>query len=168
LAIESRQICSWQAWRNAIFLCRMHLFVNNMADPDISDYEFDADDIFSIRISNIHILAINHWHLSLERCVVYWLQSFIFRERFLYTGYNQLSLERCVVYWLKSYIFREMFLDTGYNQLSIERCFVFWLQSADMFLDAGYNQLSLGWCFVYNQLSLERYFAYWLFYTGYN
>jgi hypothetical protein len=22
----------------------MHLFVNNMADPDISDYEFDADD----------------------------------------------------------------------------------------------------------------------------
>jgi hypothetical protein len=21
----------------------MHLFVNNMADPDISDYEFDAD-----------------------------------------------------------------------------------------------------------------------------
>jgi hypothetical protein len=24
----------------------MHLFVNNMADPDISDYEFDADDLF--------------------------------------------------------------------------------------------------------------------------
>jgi hypothetical protein len=24
----------------------MHLFVNNMADPDISDYEFDADDRF--------------------------------------------------------------------------------------------------------------------------
>jgi len=24
----------------------MRLFVNNMADPDISDYEFDADDIF--------------------------------------------------------------------------------------------------------------------------
>ena len=23
----------------------MHLFVNNMADPDISDYEFDADDL---------------------------------------------------------------------------------------------------------------------------
>jgi hypothetical protein len=22
------------------------LFVNNMADPDISDYEFDADDLF--------------------------------------------------------------------------------------------------------------------------
>jgi hypothetical protein len=22
----------------------MHLFVNNIADPDISDYEFDADD----------------------------------------------------------------------------------------------------------------------------
>jgi hypothetical protein len=24
----------------------MHLFVNNMADPDISVYEFDADDLF--------------------------------------------------------------------------------------------------------------------------
>jgi len=24
----------------------MHLFVNNVADPDISDYEFDADDLF--------------------------------------------------------------------------------------------------------------------------
>jgi hypothetical protein len=24
----------------------MHLFVNNMADSDISDYEFDADDLF--------------------------------------------------------------------------------------------------------------------------
>jgi hypothetical protein len=24
----------------------MHLFVNNMADPDISDYEFDPDDLF--------------------------------------------------------------------------------------------------------------------------
>ena len=24
----------------------MRLFVNNMADPDISDYEFDADDLF--------------------------------------------------------------------------------------------------------------------------
>jgi hypothetical protein len=24
----------------------MHLFLNNMADPDISDYEFDADDLF--------------------------------------------------------------------------------------------------------------------------
>ena len=23
----------------------MHLFVNNMADPDISDYEFDTDDL---------------------------------------------------------------------------------------------------------------------------
>ena len=45
LAIESCQICSWQAWRNAIFLRRMHLFVNNMVDPDISDYEFDADDL---------------------------------------------------------------------------------------------------------------------------
>jgi hypothetical protein len=30
----------------AIFLRQMHLFVNNMADPDISDYEFDADDLF--------------------------------------------------------------------------------------------------------------------------
>jgi hypothetical protein len=29
-----------------LFLHRMHLFVNNMADPDISDYEFDADDLF--------------------------------------------------------------------------------------------------------------------------
>jgi hypothetical protein len=29
-----------------MFLRRMHLFVNNMADPDISDYEFDADDLF--------------------------------------------------------------------------------------------------------------------------
>jgi hypothetical protein len=46
LAIESRQICSWQAWRNAIFLRRMHLFVSNMAHPDISDYEFDADGLF--------------------------------------------------------------------------------------------------------------------------
>ena len=45
-AIESCQICSWHAWRNAIFLRQMHLFVNNMADPDISDYEFDADDLF--------------------------------------------------------------------------------------------------------------------------
>ena len=44
LAIESCQICSWHARRNAIFLRQMHLFVNNMADPDISDYEFDADD----------------------------------------------------------------------------------------------------------------------------
>jgi hypothetical protein len=26
----------------------MHLFVNNMADPDISDYEFDAEDHDSI------------------------------------------------------------------------------------------------------------------------
>jgi hypothetical protein len=24
---------------------RMHLFVRNMAEPDISDYEFDADDL---------------------------------------------------------------------------------------------------------------------------
>jgi hypothetical protein len=24
----------------------MHLLVNNMADPDISDYEFDADGLF--------------------------------------------------------------------------------------------------------------------------
>jgi hypothetical protein len=24
----------------------MHLFVDNMADPDISDYEFDADSLF--------------------------------------------------------------------------------------------------------------------------
>jgi hypothetical protein len=24
----------------------MHLFVNNMAVPDIFDYEFDADDLF--------------------------------------------------------------------------------------------------------------------------
>ena len=24
----------------------MHLFVDNIADPDISDYEFDADDLF--------------------------------------------------------------------------------------------------------------------------
>jgi hypothetical protein len=31
---------------NAIFLRRMHLFVDNMADPDISDYEFDADGLF--------------------------------------------------------------------------------------------------------------------------
>jgi hypothetical protein len=23
----------------------MYLFANNMADPDISDYEFDADDL---------------------------------------------------------------------------------------------------------------------------
>jgi hypothetical protein len=46
LPIEGREICSWQAWRNAIFLRRMHLFVNNIADPDISDYEFDADDLF--------------------------------------------------------------------------------------------------------------------------
>jgi hypothetical protein len=45
LAIESRQICSWQVWRNAIFLRGMHLFVDNMADPDISDYEFDADGL---------------------------------------------------------------------------------------------------------------------------
>jgi hypothetical protein len=27
-------------------LRRMHLFVNNMADPDISHYEFDADGLF--------------------------------------------------------------------------------------------------------------------------
>jgi len=46
LANEGCQICSWHAWRNAIFLHRMHLFVNNMADPDISDYEFDADSLF--------------------------------------------------------------------------------------------------------------------------
>ena len=46
LAIDSCQIWSWHAWRNAIFLHRMHLFVNNMADSDISDYEFDADDLF--------------------------------------------------------------------------------------------------------------------------
>jgi hypothetical protein len=26
----------------------MHLFVNNMADPDISDYEFDADDLIFV------------------------------------------------------------------------------------------------------------------------
>jgi hypothetical protein len=45
LAIEICQICSWQAWRNAIFLRQMHFFVNNMVDPDISDYEFDADDL---------------------------------------------------------------------------------------------------------------------------
>ena len=44
MALEGRQICSWQAWRNDIFLRQMHLFVNNIADPDISDYEFDADD----------------------------------------------------------------------------------------------------------------------------
>ena len=25
----------------------MHLFVNNMADPDNSDYEFDADGLFN-------------------------------------------------------------------------------------------------------------------------
>jgi hypothetical protein len=24
----------------------MHLFVNNMANPDISDYEFDDDNLF--------------------------------------------------------------------------------------------------------------------------
>jgi hypothetical protein len=24
----------------------MHLFVNNMADPDISDYKFYAEDLF--------------------------------------------------------------------------------------------------------------------------
>jgi hypothetical protein len=34
------------SWMNAIFLRRMHLFVINMADPDISDYEFDADGLF--------------------------------------------------------------------------------------------------------------------------
>ena len=44
MALEGSQIFSWQAWRNAIFLRQMHLLVNNMADPDISDYEFDADD----------------------------------------------------------------------------------------------------------------------------
>jgi hypothetical protein len=32
--------------RNAIFLRRMHFCVNNMADPDITDYEFDADGLF--------------------------------------------------------------------------------------------------------------------------
>jgi hypothetical protein len=30
----------------------MHLFVNNMADPDISDYEFDADDHICIVFEN--------------------------------------------------------------------------------------------------------------------
>ena len=32
----------------------MHLFVNKMADPDISDYECDADDLFSIIDANHH------------------------------------------------------------------------------------------------------------------
>jgi hypothetical protein len=36
--------------RNVIFLRRMHLFVNNIADPDISDYEFDADDLLLMPI----------------------------------------------------------------------------------------------------------------------
>jgi len=33
-----------------MFLRRMYLFVNNMADPDISDYEFDADDLLLMPI----------------------------------------------------------------------------------------------------------------------
>jgi hypothetical protein len=32
----------------------MHLFVNNMADPDISDYEFDADDLY-LKICKVHV-----------------------------------------------------------------------------------------------------------------
>jgi hypothetical protein len=28
----------------------MHLFVNNMADPDISDYKCDADDLLLMTI----------------------------------------------------------------------------------------------------------------------
>jgi hypothetical protein len=28
----------------------MHLFVDNIADPDISDYEFDADDLLLMPI----------------------------------------------------------------------------------------------------------------------
>jgi hypothetical protein len=31
---ESCQICSWHAWSNAIFIRRMDLFVNNMADTE--------------------------------------------------------------------------------------------------------------------------------------
>jgi hypothetical protein len=29
----------------------MHLFVNNMADPDISDYKFDADRLLLMPIT---------------------------------------------------------------------------------------------------------------------
>jgi hypothetical protein len=39
-------VTSFQTSVNEILNLRMHLFVNNMADPDISDYEFDADDLF--------------------------------------------------------------------------------------------------------------------------
>ena len=66
LAIEGCQICSWHAWRNATFLHRMYLFVNNMADPDISDYQFDADadDLFTRWLYCIWKFHVINWRFD--------------------------------------------------------------------------------------------------------
>jgi hypothetical protein len=72
LASESCQICSWHARRNAIFLRQMHLFVNNMADPDIFDYEFDADDLCTacFFLSSVYIYVnlyrLTEWQLVVQ------------------------------------------------------------------------------------------------------
>ena len=79
MVIKSCQICSWHAWRNAIFLRQMHLFANDMADPDISDWIWpiiDADHQsslttdavkFSNTISYLHSNAI--LNLKMYSCI---------------------------------------------------------------------------------------------------
>jgi hypothetical protein len=57
----------------AVFLCRMHLLVTNMADPDISDYELrNSSTVFEeLEVSVVDFLSISVLNMKVSEFCYY-------------------------------------------------------------------------------------------------